>query len=179
MSYKETQANAKIDPTSAWTGTWRDPRFPQAGGNKPENALIGQLWMVNCCADRIRVPASMAGLRFWRNTAVADLAPGDTVGYRTSAESLGYEWDEVIDNGSTAIAVAAEPTLGDFGFTLISLAAMLALFDEILAITQGGPGNDTWVAAWYTYRRAFQPPFDIGLGAASAWILAIMVGLIA
>jgi len=53
------------------------------------------------------------------------------------------------------------------------------VFDEILAITQGGPGNDTWVAAWYTYRRAFQPPFDIGLGTASAWILAIIVGLIA
>src|SRR5215470_5265294 len=53
------------------------------------------------------------------------------------------------------------------------------VFDEILAITQGGPGNDTWVAAWYTYRRAFQPPFDIGLGAASAWILAVIVGLIA
>ena len=51
------------------------------------------------------------------------------------------------------------------------------VFDEILAITQGGPGNDTWVAAWYTYRRAFQPPFDIGLGAASAWVLAVMVGL--
>ena len=53
------------------------------------------------------------------------------------------------------------------------------VFDEILAITQGGPGNDTWVAAWYTYRRAFQPPFDIGLGAASAWVLAVMVGLAA
>ena len=90
-----------VDPDTSqpWTGTWRDPRFPQADGNNPENALIGQLWMVNCCADRIHVPASMAGLRFWRNTAVADLAPGDTNGYRTSAESLGYEWDEVIDNG--------------------------------------------------------------------------------
>src|SRR6266498_1530887 len=53
------------------------------------------------------------------------------------------------------------------------------VFDEILAITQGGSGNDTWVAAWYTYRRAFQPPFDIGLGAASAWVLAVMVGLAA
>jgi len=26
------------------------------------------------------------------------------------------------------------------------------VFDEILAITQGGPGNDTWVAAWYRTR---------------------------
>jgi multiple sugar transport system permease protein len=53
------------------------------------------------------------------------------------------------------------------------------VFDEILAITQGGPGNDTWVAAWYTYRTAFQPPFDIGLGAASAWVLALLIGLAA
>jgi ABC-type sugar transport system permease subunit len=53
------------------------------------------------------------------------------------------------------------------------------VFDEILAITQGGPGNDTWVAAWYTYRTTFQPPFDIGLGAASAWVLAVLIGLAA
>ena len=46
------------------------------------------------------------------------------------------------------------------------------VFDEIFAITQGGPGNATWVAAWYTYRTAFQPPFNIGLGSASAWVLA-------
>jgi multiple sugar transport system permease protein len=52
-------------------------------------------------------------------------------------------------------------------------------FDEILAITQGGPGNDTWVAAWYTYRVSFHPPFNIGLGAASAWVLALLIGAIA
>src|SRR5438552_18777367 len=53
------------------------------------------------------------------------------------------------------------------------------VFDEILAITQGGPGNDTWVAAWYTYRIAFQPPFNIGLGAASAYVLAFILVLVA
>ena len=53
------------------------------------------------------------------------------------------------------------------------------VFDEILAITQGGPGNDTWVAAWYTYRVSFQPPFNIGLGAASAYVLALILGLTA
>jgi ABC-type sugar transport system permease subunit len=52
------------------------------------------------------------------------------------------------------------------------------VFDEILAITQGGPGNATWVAAWYTYKVSFQPPFNIGLGAASAWALALIVGAI-
>ena len=52
------------------------------------------------------------------------------------------------------------------------------VFDEIFAITQGGPGNATWVAAWYTYRAAFQPPFNIGLGAASAWVLALILGVV-
>ena len=50
------------------------------------------------------------------------------------------------------------------------------VFDEIFAITQGGPGNATWVAAWYTYRSAFQPPFNIGLGSASAWVMALILG---
>ena len=52
------------------------------------------------------------------------------------------------------------------------------VLDEIFAITQGGPGNATWVAAWYTYRTAFQPPFNVGLGAASAWVLAVILALI-
>jgi ABC-type sugar transport system permease subunit len=51
------------------------------------------------------------------------------------------------------------------------------VFDEIFAITQGGPGNATWVLAWYTYRAAFQPPFNVGLGAASAWVLALILGI--
>ncbi len=34
VCYKETWANAKIDPSAEWTGTWRDPRFapPASGG---------------------------------------------------------------------------------------------------------------------------------------------------
>ena len=42
-----------------------------------------------------------------------------------------------------------------------------AVFEEVLAITQGGPGDATWVAAWYAYKKSFAPPFDIGVGAAS------------
>lgn len=53
------------------------------------------------------------------------------------------------------------------------------VFDEIFAMTQGGPGNATWVSAWYTYRAAFQPPFEIGIGAASAYVLAFIIGIIA
>ena len=54
-----------------------------------------------------------------------------------------------------------------------------AVFEEILAITQGGPGDATWVAAWYGYKVSFAPPFNIGLGAASAYVLALIVGLLA
>jgi ABC-type sugar transport system permease subunit len=51
------------------------------------------------------------------------------------------------------------------------------VFDEIFAITQGGPGNATWTASWYTYRAAFQPPFNVGLGAASAWVMAMILAV--
>jgi ABC-type sugar transport system permease subunit len=53
------------------------------------------------------------------------------------------------------------------------------VFDEVMALTQGGPGDATWVASWYAYRKAFAPPFDIGLGAASAFVLAILLTLLA
>ncbi len=50
VTYKETHANAIIDPTTAWTGTWRDPRFsPPTDGGRPENALTGTIFTVNCC----------------------------------------------------------------------------------------------------------------------------------
>ncbi|MCC6179399.1 MAG: sugar ABC transporter permease [Chloroflexi bacterium] len=53
------------------------------------------------------------------------------------------------------------------------------VFDEIFAITGGGPGNATWTAAWYIYRTTFQPPFEIGIGAAAAYVLAAIVFVIA
>jgi multiple sugar transport system permease protein len=55
----------------------------------------------------------------------------------------------------------------------------VAVFDEILAVTQGGPGDATWVASWYSYKKGFAPPFDIGAGAASAFILALIVAAFA
>lgn len=55
----------------------------------------------------------------------------------------------------------------------------VAVFDEILAITQGGPGDATWVASWYSYKKGFAPPFDIGAGAASAFLLALLVATMA
>ncbi len=157
VSYKETFGQgSRVDPdaTSPWTGTWRDPRFPEAGGGNPENSLIGQLWAVNCCSDRIHVPASMAGLRFWRNTAVANLAPGDPIGYRTSVESLGYEWDEVIDNGllPPGLVRMSETTLVvpervvDFGINVAqgTAAHSLTLYRHASGALVFGAGTVQW-----------------------------------
>jgi hypothetical protein len=102
VTYKETQANAKIDPNAAWTGTWRDPRFsPPADGGKPENALAGQLFTVNGPQyNSMTVPAAFKSLRLWRNTAVANLAPGAVQTITAGCNCiLGHEWDEDLDNG--------------------------------------------------------------------------------
>jgi hypothetical protein len=100
VSYKETHANAKIDPTSTWTGTWRDPRFsPPSDGGRPENALTGTIWTVNCCSYPMEVPAADGKMRFWRGVnGVANLAAGQKA--TLADETLGYEWDEDLDNGS-------------------------------------------------------------------------------
>ncbi|MFC5285850.1 DUF4082 domain-containing protein [Actinokineospora guangxiensis] len=97
--YKETKApgGAKIDPHPEWTGTWRDPRSsPPSDGGRPENQLIGALFMVNGYrADALQVPASFKRNRFWRNTSVATSNTTTTF----PAGTLGYEWDTDPDNG--------------------------------------------------------------------------------
>ena len=104
VCYKETHDNAVTDPMDppTWTGTWRDPRFsPPADGGLPENQLTGTIFTVNVGVNDVgspmSVPASDAGLRFWRNTTVANLQPGQTASLGTYV--LGYEWDEDLDNG--------------------------------------------------------------------------------
>ena len=100
VSYKETHANGKVDPLpDVWTGTWRDPRFsPPADGGRPENALTGTIFTVLCCTSAITVPQADGLLRFWRHTGIADLGPDQvaTLAWGT----LGYEWNEDLDNGS-------------------------------------------------------------------------------
>jgi multiple sugar transport system permease protein len=62
---------------------------------------------------------------------------------------------------------------------VLRTSVAFAVFEEVLAITQGGPGDATWVAAWYSYKKGFAPPFDIGVASASAYVLALIVGAIA
>jgi len=126
VCYKETHASAKIDPVPGiWTGTWRDPRFSGHDGRRPENGLIGTSFSVNGLRnDSIQVPAEFSRLRFWRNTSVASLLPGQLATF--PAGTLGFEWNEDVDNGfrprglvrlsSTTLEVDPD-FLSDFGST--------------------------------------------------------------
>lgn len=123
--YKETLANAKIDPQDppTWTGTWRDPSFsPPADGGRPENALTGQLFRVNGFgADNnalaIQIPAADGKMRFWRNTPLASQSSGQI--WTLAGGTLGYEWDVDEDNtsrpaGSFRVSTATYPLTTDY-----------------------------------------------------------------
>ncbi len=124
VTYKETHANAKIDPdANTWTGTWRDPRAFNPEGADPENALTGTIFKVNSGTTDIRVPATDGRMRLWRNTSVASLPQNQTA--TLGPDTLGYEWDEDAVNGarpaglvrlSTTTASDIEVLL-DFGST--------------------------------------------------------------
>ena len=155
VSYKETHANAKIDPLpGTWTGTWRDPRFsPPADGGRPENALTGTIFTANDPATTaIQVPSSKSTLRFWRNTSVASLAAGEVA--TLPHGTLGYEWDEDLDNGSrptglirlSDTVVSGIPYLQDYGSTYAPGTAnhALTLYKHASGALVFGAGTIQW-----------------------------------
>jgi hypothetical protein len=154
VCYKETAAGAKIDPSPEWTGTWRDPRFAATSdGGRPENALTGTIFTVNAYRlDTIKVSADEGLLRFWRDTSIAQLAPGT---YATLTPNvLGFEWDEDVDNGyrpaglvplsSTTVDVGAK--LQDYGTTYGpgSATHSLTLYKAASGALVFGAGTVRW-----------------------------------
>lgn len=128
VCYKETKSPTPIDPGDppTWTGTWRDPRFsPPADGGRPENAVSGQIFMVNRGSAAIEVPAEDGKMRFWRNTSVATLGAGQKA--ILAQNTLGYEWDMDLDNGFrpagivrlSSTTVNVPELLQDYGNTYI------------------------------------------------------------
>ncbi len=94
VSYKETWDNADSDPGNT-TGTWRDPQW---GAGLPENNLTGTIFTVDSYRlDTIKIPYDLSNFRFWSNTQVADIQPGQV--YSLVPNLLGYEWDSDLDNG--------------------------------------------------------------------------------
>ncbi len=94
VTYKEIRSGANIDPNDT-TSTWRDPVF---GPGLPENSLTGTMFTVDSYRlDTMTVPYALSNFRFWTNTEVANLQPGQV--YSLTPNLLGYEWDSDVDNG--------------------------------------------------------------------------------
>jgi hypothetical protein len=141
ISYKETNEDAKVDPSDQWTGMWRDSRF--ANGTEtltPENALTGTFYMVDY--DRttplfpLQVSSDYASLPIWRNTSVADLQAGQSANF---PYLIGYEWDVNYDNGY------APATLVELSSTDVASNAVL---QDIYAKTVS-PGTATHSLTMY------------------------------
>ena len=184
VCYKETHANAKIDPTSIWTGTWRDARFsPSADGGRPENAVIGTIFMVNDGATTsITVPAADGALRLWRNTTVAQLAPATWA--TLPLGTLGYEWNVDLDNGVrpaglmrlSSTTVTGAPVLLDNGSTYGSGTAThsITLYRHVSGARVFSAGSVQW--AWgldATHDRSGTPS-DVRIQQATVNLLADM-----
>jgi len=96
---KETIENAAAPSDEEWTGTFMDPRHHV---EEPQNALTGQLFMVNSYRkDAMEVTAEQGRLRFWRDTDLSDRASVDLRHghpYHTPEGLLGYEWDVFSDD---------------------------------------------------------------------------------
>ena len=101
--YKETHANAQDRPRArTWTGTWRDPRFsPPADGGRPgERADRARIFTVNGMRDDAitgagrRRQAALLAQHERSPTLAAGRRPR-----RCPTGTLGYEWDEDLDNG--------------------------------------------------------------------------------
>ena len=99
VCYKETWADAKIDPSPSWTGTWRDPRWsPPSDGGRPENGLTGTAYMSNDTDLAVTVSAAEGKLRLWRNTSLTSMSAGQTTAL--ADHTVGYESDEDLHNGA-------------------------------------------------------------------------------
>lgn len=156
VCYKETWANVKLDPTTEWTGTYRDPRFspPATGGGEPENALTGTMFMSNSDDLALQVPAAQGKDRFWRFTTVATLAAGTTA--TLAQHTVGYESDEDVDNGfrpagliDLSTTTGATPEyLQDFGSTVLpgTTTHHLTLYRAPSGALVFGAGTIQW--AW-------------------------------
>lgn len=125
VSYKETWSDAKIDPSSEWTGTWRDPRFASTsnGAGRPENGLTGTAYVANDSDLPVTVSASEGKTRLWRGTALASQAAGTKTAL--AAHTVGYESDEDLDNGSRP------PGLVDLSTTTGAVAQYLQDFGSV------------------------------------------------
>ena len=181
VCYKETHNSAKIDPDSAtWTGSWRDPRPFNPEGSQFENALTGTAFMVNSGTAAIEVPAADGKLRLWRGTSVAAQSPGQTA--TLAADTLGYEWDEDLDNGFrpaglmqlSSTHVDGVQLLQDYGHTYAGGSA-----DHHLTLYKAPSGALVFGAGTVQWSWGLDSEHDRGSGAADPRMQQATVNLLA
>jgi WD40 repeat protein len=189
VSYKETHNFPNnTDPAGTWTGSWRDPRGdslspPKTDGGRPENALSGTIFEVNDGATTsILVPEADGKMRFWRNTSIATLAAGATATLPNG--TLGYEWDEDLDNGSRPIGlvrlssttVSNAPVLQDFGSTYGTGTAnhALTLYRDDNGALVFGAGTMQWSWGLDSNHDRAGTPVDVRMQQATVNLFADM-----
>ncbi|MET9222582.1 sugar ABC transporter permease [Streptomyces sp. NPDC003300] len=60
---------------------------------------------------------------------------------------------------------------------ILMVVGGLTTFDTVLILTQGGPGTDTTISAYYMYQKAFKS-FDFGGGSAIALVLVVIATIV-
>src|SRR5579859_7423444 len=184
VTYKETWANAKIDPSPEWTGTYRDPRFtPPSDGGRPENGLTGTLYMSNTDDLNIQVPANEGRYRLWRNSYVASQA---LLGNSTTLapHTIGYESDEDLDNGARPpglidLSTTVGPTpqyLRDFGNTVTpgTTTHHLTLYRAPSGALVFGAGTVQWAWGLDSDHDGTESPADPSMQQATVNLFADM-----
>jgi hypothetical protein len=156
VCYKETHANAVIDPADppTWTGTWRDPRFsPPADGGKPENALVGTIFRMNGGQNgTITVPQGDGRMRFWRNTSVATLGTGQVA--TLAPGTIGAEFDDDEDNGfrPAGLFELSSTSITDSSNYLLDFGTTYGAGTAIHKVTLYRAPSRAWVFAAGTYQ---------------------------
>ncbi|HKA03320.1 MAG TPA: DUF4082 domain-containing protein, partial [Acidimicrobiales bacterium] len=159
VCYKETHANAVIDPADppTWTGTWRDPRFsPPADGGQPENALVGTLFRMNGGQNgTITVPQADGRMRFWRNTTVATLGAGQTA--TLAPGTIGAEFDDDEDNGfrPAGLIELSNTPITDSSNYLLDYGSTYGAGTAVHKVTQYRAASGALVFATGTYQWAW------------------------
>jgi hypothetical protein len=110
VCYKSTESGG-ADPTGIPTGTWRDP----AGANRPENALLGSMYVGdNVTSFPLVVSEPQGKDQIYRGTSLATQPAGGSTSVGLGL--VGWEWDGRVANGFEPAGVttlASSPVNGD------------------------------------------------------------------
>ena len=137
---------------------------------------------MNCCSYADQVPSQYSKLAIWKNTAVANLQPGQT--YTMPPETLGYEWDSDVDNGlRPAGEIDMSKTCEDASQALLTVTEDIGPAEECNSLTlyraaSGAlvfdAGTVQWAFGLNANRDGDAEPTDRAMQQATVNLLAMM-----